>query len=107
MRWNDGFCTKTDNSQQTSGMVANRHLLLDFYTRRIKEIEENGFDRHYEPPEELRINYESKLPNVCIRHNHNLTKSKWSVDDYRNKKYAKGFKTADIKDIPFWGELWE
>lgn len=105
MRWEDGFCIRTDNSQQVSGIVASRKLLLDFYRVRTAEIEKNGFDRHYEPPEGLRINYRSEVPNICIRHGNNLTKSKWSVDDYRNKKYAEGWKESNIKDIPYWGEI--
>lgn len=105
MRWDDKHCIKTDSAQQTSGIVASRELLLDFYTSRVAEIEKNGFDRHYEPPESLRVDYESEFSNICIRHGKNLTKSKWSIDDYRNKKYAEGWKEAYIKEIPYWGEI--
>lgn len=100
IRWSDGFCVKTDNSQQVSGMAANRKLLLDFYKRRTAEIEKIGFDRHYEPRNAPRINYESAFPNICIRHDGNLTKSKWSVDDFRDKKYAKGWKEG--YSVPGW-----
>lgn len=107
LRWKDGFCTRTDNSQQISGIVANRELLLGFYSGRVAEIEKDGFNRHYEPPEDTRINYSSEVPNICIRHDNNITMSKWSIDDYRNKKYAIGWKEANIKDIPYWGKIWD
>lgn len=100
LRWADGFCIKTDNAQQVSGMVSSRKLLLDYYSRRVLEIEKNGFDRHYEPRNKPRINYESRVPNICIRHDNNLTKSKWSVSDYRNKEYAKGWKEG--YNVPGW-----
>ena len=105
MRWKDGFCVRTDNSQQISGTVANRRLLLEFFLKRIEEIENNGFDRHYEPPASLRVNYQSEFPNVCIRHDNNLTVSKWSPDDYRNEKYSKGWKESTIKDLPYWNNI--
>lgn len=101
MRWSDGFCVRTDNAQQVSGMVASRKLLLDYYGRRVKEIEKNGFDRHYEPRNAPRINYESLYPNICIRHNKNLTMSKWSINEFRNKEYAKGWKES--YSVPGWG----
>lgn len=100
VRWSDGFCVRTDNSQQVSGMVASRKLLLDYYSGRVVEIEKNGFDRHYEPRNAPRINYESQYPNICIRHDGNLTKSKWKVSDFRNKKYAKGWKES--YSVPGW-----
>lgn len=105
MRWQDGFCVRTDNSQQISGTVVNKKLALDFFVHRIDDIDKNGFDRHYEPPEELRVNYQSEFPNICIRHDNNLTKSKWSVEDYRNKDYAKGWQESTIKNIPYWKEI--
>lgn len=100
VRWSDGFCVKTDNSQQVSGIAANRELLLDFYSKRVEEIKKNGFDRHYEPRNRPRINYQSAFPNLCIRHENNLTKSKWSVDDFRNKEYAAGWQEG--YEVPGW-----
>jgi hypothetical protein len=99
MRWSDGFCCRTDNSQQMSGMVANRKLVLEFYRAKLKEIEEHGFDGHYEPRNAPRVSFQSASPNICIRHSHNLTKSKWSPKDYRNKEYARGWQESNIKNI--------
>jgi hypothetical protein len=82
-------------------------LLLEFYLRRVNEIERHGFDRHYEPKGLGLNNWMSAQPNVCIRHDRNLTKSKWSPDEFRNPRYAKGWRTS--YSIPGWeqaGRQW-
>lgn len=98
-RWPDRYFVRTDNSQQTSGMSSATSLALDFFARRVKDVEEKGFDRHFEP-RGPRENYESEVPLICIRHNHNLTHSKWSPSDYRNKEFAKGWREAS--SVPGW-----
>ena len=105
LRWADGHCVRTDISQQLSGMCGSRELLLNFFKKRVAQIEKEGFNRHYEPQEGIKENYQSETPNICIRHNANLTRSKWSVNDFRNKKYAKGWKEADLDKIPYWGQI--
>jgi hypothetical protein len=114
LRYPDGLCVWTDGLQQLSGMVANRKLLLEFFSKRVAQIEKEGFNRHYEPSSRQNVfpkakggkygqeNYMGKIPQVCIRHDTNLTQSKWSIEDYRNKEFAKGFKTTD--EIPYWGK---
>lgn len=93
-KWPENHYIRTDNSQQLSGMSGYTSLLLDFFKKRLEQIEREGFDRHYEP-REGRENYSSEIPNICIRHDKNLTRSKWSVSDFRNKEYAKGWKETD------------
>lgn len=112
MRADDGHMVWTDDLQQVSGLCASKELLLDFYTKRLEQIMEFGFNGHYEPGVKQTIysyqkggkygteNWKSKFPNICIRHGSNLTKSKWSPDEFRNKEYAKGWKEAD--EIPGW-----
>jgi hypothetical protein len=100
LRWADGHCVWTDNCQQLSGMCGSRELLLNFFKKRVAEIEREGFNRHYEPQEAIRENYRSEVPNICIRHDANITRSKWSINDYRNKKYAAGWTEAD--QVPGW-----
>lgn len=114
VRYPDGHAVWTDDLQQVSGVCAYRELLLDFYTKRLAQIEREGFNRHYEPGLKQTIygyhkggkygvqNYSAKVPNICIRHDHTLTKSKWSVDEYRNKEYAKGWTEAD--EVEGWGD---
>ena len=115
VRYDDGHAVWTDDLQQLSGMCAYRELLIEFFTKRVEQIEREGFNNHYEPSKKQNIypyvkggkygqeNYQSKVCNVCIRHNQNITKSKWSVDDFKDKKYAKGWKEVDA--IPGWGSM--
>jgi hypothetical protein len=109
----DGLATWTDNLQQVSGLCASRWLLTDYYDKRVTQIRNEGWNRHYEPGSKQNIygyhrggkygveSWQSEEPNVCIRHDATLTKAKRSPDEYRNKQYAKGWKTASV--IPAWG----
>lgn len=118
-RWKypTGPAVWTDDLQQLSGLVAYRSLLIDYFSRKIAQIEDKGNNRHYEPGTNANIyghhskgrygsrNYLSEFPNVDIRHGNNLTPSKWSPREFRNKKYAKGWKETD--EIPYWGRVGE
>ena len=101
MRWKDGHCVRTDVSQQLSGMCGSKKLLLNFFKTRLVKIETKGFDRHYEPQDkDVRENYQSEIPNIDIRHDGNVSISKWSVNDFRNKENAKGWQEAN--EVPGW-----
>ena len=109
VRYPDGFAVYTDNLQQVSGICANRELLLDFYTKRVEQIKKEGFNRHFEPGDKQTVdvkysveNYITKYPNICIRHDANLTKSKWSPEEFRNKEYAKGWTEGYF--VKGWGD---
>ena len=110
LRYPDGHAIWTDDLQQVSGCCADRNLLLEFYQRRVIEIEQNGFNRHYEPGPKTGScqteNWQSAFPNLDIRHNRTLTKSKWSPGEFRNKKYAKGWQETD-GELPGWGNVKE
>jgi glycosyltransferase involved in cell wall biosynthesis len=106
VRYTDGLAVWTDNLQQVSGICASRDLLLKFYRKRVAQIEAEGFNRHYEPGPKLgdwlTENWQSAQPNVDIRHDQTLTPSKWSIGDFRNKRYASGWRTAD--EVQGWGQ---
>lgn len=98
--------------RQTSGLVAYRDLLIKHYKERVRRVEEEGFSMRmgYEPGTHNRPErvddykseaYFSKLPNVDIRHDKNLTKTRWSKDEFRNPKYTEGWTEAD--EVPGWG----
>ena len=99
VRADDGHAVWTDDLQQTSGLCAYRSLLLEQYKRRVGEIRDKGFDRHFEPGEKTgphkSENWQSASPNLDIRHGKNLTRAKWNPSQFRNKKYARGWKEAD------------
>jgi hypothetical protein len=108
MRFDDGFAVWTDDLQQVSGICASRQVLLDFYTQRLEQMEKDGFNRHYEPGSKQTVgsqlveNRQSEFPNICIRHDHNLTKSKWSPSEFRNQIYARGWREG--YEVPGWGD---
>ena len=85
--------------KQVSGMCCYRETALKFYRDKMRQIEEDRFDRHYEP-QNNRVGWMSDIPNIDIRHNSNMTKSKWSLDDFRNK--PKFFEESF--EIPGWGK---
>lgn len=115
VRWPDGQAVWTDDLQQLSGMCGYRKLLLEFFRKRVEQIEREGFNRHYEPSEKQNVfprakggkygqqNWQGETALVCVRHNGNLTKSKWSVDEFRDPRYAKGWREAE--EVPGWGKI--
>lgn len=93
--------TWTDDLQQVSGIAVYREVALDFYRKRYQDIKENGFDGHFEP--KSKATWQSTVPLICIRHNNTFTKTKKTPEEFRNKKYAKGWKEVDT--LPGWGSL--
>ena len=105
-RYPDGHSVYYD-ARQVSGLCADRDLLIEYYSQRIAQIERDGFNRHYEPGlrqtvgGQIVIDRRSAYPNLDIRHGHNLTQSKWSVSDFRELRYARGWKESDT--VAGWG----
>lgn len=105
-RYPDGFSVFYD-AQQVSGLCASRALLLEYYTKRIGQLKADGFNRHYEPGlhqtvgGQLVQDWLSEYPNIDVRHGENLTPSKWSPGDFRNPRYARGWRESDT--VPGWG----
>lgn len=116
VRYSDGHAVRTDGLQQVSGICADRKLLFNHYSKRIQMIEANGgeFDikrMAYEPGtrgkfgDEKVANWESPYPNIDVTgHGKTLTQPKWSVDDFRNKKYSAGWTETD-QQLPGWPKL--
>lgn len=107
VRYPDGLAVWSDDLQQVSGVCAYRETLLDFYSLRLAQLAVH-FNRHYEPGVKQSVgssrvlNRTSAYPNLCIRHDHNLTLSKWSPEDFRNPRYAQGWRES--YDLPYWGD---
>lgn len=101
-------------AKQTSGLCAYRELLIEHYRERVKRVAVDGFSRKmgFEPGthgREERIDdykaeaWVSEVPNIDIRHQNNLTPSRWRKDQFRNqKKYTRGWTEAD--EVPGWGQ---
>jgi len=117
-----GHAVRTDNCRQVSGICVYRETAITHYKKRIAMVEEylknngeEGFNSYvramgFEPGTHNRQervdsssceSYSSEVANVDIRHGGNLTATKWSPDQFRNKQYAEGWTEAD--EIPGWG----
>lgn len=107
VRYPDGLAVWADDTQQVSGLCAHRDVLLDYYTQKLAQLEAHGDNRHYEPGLKQTVgcqnveNHLSMFPNLCIRHDKNLTRSKWSPNEYRNARYARGWRESDY--VNSWG----
>lgn len=107
--WSDGFAAHWD-ANQVSGLCSYREYVLQYYKERLKEVEEKGFNRSYEPGARDESKYEvwnSDFPNVDIRHDNNLTTSHRSIEDFRDKSTSKNFQESSIDLIPGWKKLKE
>lgn len=111
----DGHALHFD-CKQTSGLCAYRELLLKHYRKRVKMVEDNSFNRKmgFEPgthrrPERVddytAETWWSKFPLIDIRHEHNVTSSRWTKDEFRNKSFCAGWKELEAGDeIKGWGK---
>lgn len=93
------------DANQVSGLVCYREFLLDWYKRKWEKIQKEGFDRSYEPGgrnSEIQVVFKSEHPNIDIRHGGNLTKSKWSINDFRDKSTCQNWQETTIDKIDGW-----
>lgn len=107
VRTSDGLAVHFD-ANQVSGLCAYRNHLLTFYRERVNEIEVSGFNRSYEPGGRDKTKSEvwwSELPNIDIRHESNLTRSKWSPKDFRDKSTCQNWQETTADNIPGWDNI--
>ena len=122
VRSSDGHALKVDDCKQVSGLCAYRDLLIKHYKERIRRTEARidsyptpyeSFTRGmgFEPgthnrPERIddfkAESWNSEYPNIDIRHDKNLTPSRWSKGQFRNQKYTQGWIEGSLKVIPGW-----
>ena len=101
---NDGFAVHWD-ANQVSGLVAYKQLALNYYKERLDAIRRDGFNRSYEPggrdPNKYEV-FRSAYPNIDIRHEGTMTKSKWSPADFRDKSTCVNWQESFYDAIPGW-----
>lgn len=117
VRASDGHAVHYDTHLVPS-LVAYRELLVEYYTKVVQYLEKNGFTQKnayevgFEPGTHKRVDFGrdykvegfvSKRPNIDIRHGDNLTRSKWSVDEFRSPRNAQGW--TETEKIPGWGRV--
>lgn len=112
LRYSDGLSLYCDGLQQLSGLVAYRETLVEHFKKRVERIKKEGYSTKmgFEPgthtrPERIddlmAENYHAEKPNIDIRHDSNLTPSRWEKDEFRNKKYTSGWQKT--YNIPSYG----
>lgn len=98
--------------EQLSGLCADRRLLLEHFRARVAHMEQHGFTRRlgFEPGKPTRHGglddiprerWMSATPLVDIRHDRNLTPSRWRREQFRNPQYTEGWTEGD--GVPGWG----
>jgi hypothetical protein len=95
-----------------SQLCAYRELLIPEYRERVRRIELNGYSGGYEPgtrsikrggfSDNKSERWVSEYPNLDIRHNTNLTESRWSTDKFRDKRTCANWTESIIDKIPGW-----
>lgn len=125
IRLSDGYAVSWEASQ-VSGLCGYRELLLEHYRKRVAIVEKYGYNHSmgFEPgshntiesikdrdsskiPADIYIDdicseeWKSELPQVDIKHGHNLSGDKWTLTDFRDKRTAKNFQ---IGVCPEWAK---
>lgn len=124
VRYSDGHGLFCNDLQQLSGLVAYKETLIKHYQMRVALLEsyltkfgkdnfgdyvrrmgfEPGTHERKERVDELTAdNYQSRFPNIDIRHDANTTPSRWSKDQFRSERYTRGWTESSV--IPGWGDV--
>lgn len=91
------------DADQVSGLICKRLVALDWYKKKYEQFNREKFDRKFEPKSgDGAKTFRSSVPSIDIRAPRTLTKSKWSIDDFRDKSSAKSFEVSTIDKIPGW-----
>lgn len=107
VRTSDGKAVTWD-ANQVAELCCYRQHALDYYRGRQKEVEEKGFNRSYEPGGRDKTKYEnwrSEFANIDLRHGANLTSSKWSIEDFRDKSTCVNWQETTTDKIVGWDNL--
>ena len=109
-----GQTLKVDVCRQVSGLCAYRELLIAEYRKRVEMVEKNGYSggNGYEPGTKNiksggfsdigREDWSSEVPILDIRHDNNMTKNRFSKDQFRNQSNTIGWTEGHYKDIKGW-----
>lgn len=100
--------------RQVSGIAVYRKTALKHYRTRVAMVEKDGFSMSmgFEPgthhrrgrvDDSISAGWKSDFPNIDIRHDNNLSRTRWKKEEFRNQKYTKGWVESD-DEIPGWGK---
>lgn len=101
-RWKypENHCVTWD-AHQVAQLCSYKEVALEWYRKKLASYQEDAFDRKFEPEDKFE-EWRSVEPNIDIRHGNTLTKSKWTLKDFRNKLTAVNFKEGKCPD---WAKL--
>ncbi len=125
-RW-DYYSSKVityDHHASVSGLCVNRECAKEFYERRLKIIQDKGYDQiptfgnpdwarsmGYEPGKfnkegehALKEEWRSEYPNIDIRHTRSMTHPKLDINDFKRK--PKNWREDVIENLPGWDKPW-
>lgn len=94
-----------------SQLCASRKLLIDHYAKRFRQMANGNESGGYEPGtgKSRKIEstgyelWESKFPNIDIRHGKNWTGVKrMDPSEFRDKSTCQNFKSLSVEDVPGW-----
>lgn len=102
VRATDGFAVKTDDCKQVSGICVDRMTAVTHYQERNAYVHEHGYQWNmgFEPFTHKRISWPTRYragswkspdPLVDVRHEGNLSHSRWSPAEFRNQCYTRGW----------------
>jgi len=100
--WKDGKFTGRNaawDADQVSGLVCDTDLALKHYEEVLASFDKDNFNRRFEPGDKTeREAWRSKEPYLDVRQPNALTKSKWSLADFRDKSSAKNFRETSMPE---------
>ena len=113
LRASDGHAVYFD-AKRLSQICADRQFLVEHYRKKVALAEKNNSEWYarkmgYEPGTHNRRErvddfkaeeWRSEFPSVDIRHEKNLTRSRWSKAEFRHQNHCENWKEAD--EIPGW-----
>lgn len=108
----NGFAVYYD-AKRLSQLCGYRETLIEHYRKRVEVLEANGYSTKigHEPGTHNRTEriddltseyFESKDPNIDIKHSTNYTQARWKPEDFRSQKSCENWK--DGFTIPGYGD---
>ena len=110
LKLSDGLAVKYDH-KATSQLCASRELLITEYKERVRRVETEGYNRKmgFEPGTRGKRRggfidgksetWESAEPNIDIRHESNLTASKWRPEDFLQKRSCRNWQNNNLANL--------
>lgn len=102
VRHSDGYAYRVDDCRQVSGIAVNRACAIRHYAERLDYVRTHGYTptMGFEPGTHGRIDwvypirsatFSSMDPLVDVRHDKNLSRTRWHASEFRNARYTTGW----------------